>query len=213
MPDFKPGVHVTTDNLAKVMKQIAKLSGQEVLVGIPDSAPERHDSPVTNAQLLYIHEYGAPEANIPARPSVIPGIEDAKDAITAQMEKGSRALMGGNTDAAEKALHAAGLIAVSSIKDKITEGDFAPLAESTIAARKRKGNDSTKPLVVTAQMRNAITYVIAGGSEAPEANGNSNSDNGSGAAEDIENLAEGVAGEAEGGIAGLAEGAEALLVF
>jgi hypothetical protein len=157
--------YVQTDNLAKVLKQIAELAKKQVLVGIPDSAPDRTDGSISNAQLLYIHEFGAPAANIPARPSVIPGIEDAMEPITAQLATGSKALLDGKVDMAEKCLHAAGLIAVSSIKNKITEGDFTPLAASTIAARQRAGNDSEKPLTVTAQMRNAITYVVVGSEE------------------------------------------------
>jgi hypothetical protein len=154
-PDF-----VKTDNLAKLMKQIADMSKQEILVGIPDSGPERRDGDVSNAQLAYIHEFGAPAANIPARPFMIPGIEDAKDRINTQLEKGSRALMDGDLDGANKAMNAAGLIAVSSIKSKIVEGDFAPLAPATIAA---KGSDHA--LIDSAQMMNAITYVIVGAQE------------------------------------------------
>lgn len=145
---------ILTDNLDKILKQVAKIAKRSVLVGIPEGS-ERSDGEISNAALAYIHELGAPAANIPARPFMAPGIEDAKERITAQLEKGSKALMEGNAHKADQALNAAGLIAVNSIKNKISDGDFAPLKDSTI---KRKGSD--RPLLDSGQMRNSITYLV-----------------------------------------------------
>lgn len=65
---------VTTDNLAKVLATMAQLVKKDVLVGIPDSAPEREeDTPLSNAQIGYILDNGSPKANIPARPFLVPG--------------------------------------------------------------------------------------------------------------------------------------------
>ena len=62
------GVKVTRDKVASVIKAVSDLATKDVLVGIPDSAPERKDGePISNAQIGYIQETGAPEANIPAR--------------------------------------------------------------------------------------------------------------------------------------------------
>lgn len=60
---------------------------KEVLIGIPMSTTERPDGEITNAELGYIHEYGAPEANIPARPFLIPGVESVKGKALELMKK------------------------------------------------------------------------------------------------------------------------------
>jgi phage gpG-like protein len=157
----------TKDRTAKLLKQLSNLAKQQVLVGIPGGS-ERSDGELSNAQIGYIQDQGSPAANIPARPFMTPGIEAAQERITAKLQKDSKALLDGDLRTANESLNAAGLIAVSSIQNKITEGDFEPLAASTIAKRKAEGNDSGKPLTVTGQLRNSITYVIVVGQEGSE---------------------------------------------
>jgi hypothetical protein len=149
--------YILVDDLDKILKQVAEVAKQSVLVGIPEGS-EREDGGISNAALAYIHEFGSPAANIPARPFMREGIEEARERITAQLEKGSKALLDGDPHKADQALNAAGLIAVNSIKGKITDGDFAPLAEATI---RRKGSD--RPLIDTGAMRNSITYLVVNG--------------------------------------------------
>jgi hypothetical protein len=54
----------------------------------------------------------------------------------------------------------AGLIAESSVRKKINEGPFEPLAPKTLQERKRRGRTGEKPLIDTGQLRNSVTYVI-----------------------------------------------------
>lgn len=55
-------------------KAIAKLLGLHKLpeytiaVGVPAPKAERKDTGINNAELMYIHEYGAPSRGIPPRP-------------------------------------------------------------------------------------------------------------------------------------------------
>ena len=71
-------VTITKDKVNAVVGSITKLVGKQVLVGIPEANGSRQDpeesAPVTNAALGYIHEFGSPRANIPARPFLIPGV-------------------------------------------------------------------------------------------------------------------------------------------
>ena len=76
-------VTVLKDELARAMKNVRALTGQRVMVGIPEDTTTRDDkSGITNAALGYIHTYGAPSRNIPARPFLVPGVEAEKDKIT-----------------------------------------------------------------------------------------------------------------------------------
>ncbi len=132
-----------------------------MLVGIPESAPERDDEPISNAVIGYIQETGSPVNNIPPRPFLVPGVKDAQVPIAAQLGKGAQLALSGQASAAETALHSAGLTAQNAVRAKLQAGeDFQPLAESTLAARRRRGRSGTKPLIDTGQLRNSITYVV-----------------------------------------------------
>jgi phage gpG-like protein len=154
-----------TDATAQVAVGMNLLKGQEVLVGVPaEKAPrdaaEARGMEITNAALAYIHNYGSPAANIPARPFMEPGIEEAKPEIGDGFQKAGVAALEGKSDVMMKSLHGIGIRASTSVRNKINEGIPPPLAASTIAARKRRGRTGTKPLVDTGAMRNSITYVV-----------------------------------------------------
>lgn len=177
-----------------IRAQLALLGVLEVLVGFPDDSEnsERTDASgsatgeITNAALGYIHDNGAPEANIPARPFMIPGIKAAQEEVADLLGKTARAVLrGGGESKIQDGLTQVGFKAANSIKRTINEGIPPPLADSTLRARLRGGRkngagarkgalqeldarwdgqapstDYAKPLVDTGQMRNAVTYVI-----------------------------------------------------
>lgn len=158
-------VTITKDGVPGLLAGIRTLTQSRVLVGVPDEKADRagDGEPVTNAGLAYIHDNGAPGANIPARPFMRPGIDNAKDKIVGAMKSGAKNALDGKPDAAETALKKVGLIAQASIRAKITDGPFVPLAPRTIAERKRRGRTGDmKPLIDTGKMRESITYVIRG---------------------------------------------------
>ena len=77
------GVKITIDKVEDVLRAVKTLTRQQILVGVPSENAERQDdpgakpSPINNAQLAYVQEFGSPAQNIPARPFLIPGVEDA----------------------------------------------------------------------------------------------------------------------------------------
>jgi hypothetical protein len=183
--------------LDELYTSLAILADIEVLVGFPEETAQRQEdsretddygkpiksvegSDMTNAALGYVHDNGAPEVNIPARPFMIPGIEEAKPRLVNKLAQMTNAVVrrGGGMTVVEQGFHQVGLIAKLSIQNKITEGIPPPLADSTLRERAKKGRkgagiellsrekgyapsmDFAKPLVDTGQMRNAVTYVI-----------------------------------------------------
>lgn len=158
-------VKVTTDRVAAVLKSIKGLERNQVMVGIPsETAPRQPDpddpSPLTNAQIGYILDKGSPAANIPARPFLAAGVASVKDEWVEKYKQGSKAVLDGRLADADKVHMAAGLIAEKGVKAKINDGPFEALSPVTIAARKRRGRKSQKPLVDAGQMRNSVTHVI-----------------------------------------------------
>ncbi|MFJ7312524.1 hypothetical protein ACIQVE_07085 [Pseudomonas sp. NPDC098747] len=152
---------VVQDHTAKVLEAIEALTKQQVLIGIPSSKAERKEGePINNAQLGYIHEFGAPAANIPARPFLIPGVELGKESIENHMKKAAKAALSSDKAKVENELHAAGLVGQAGARYQINSGDHAPLAEGTLSARRKRGRTGEKPLIDTGQLRNSITYVV-----------------------------------------------------
>jgi len=189
---IKGGVKLIRDQAVAHVEAVEILLRNEILVGFPEQNADREpeDSHLsgpngpTNAALGYIHDHGAPEANIPARPFMDPGIQSTRDDLAGQfrslLEKVTH--VGGipPTQVAQR-LHRIGLVASVGIKNKINEGIPPPLAESTLLKRANRGlkgrkgaqkelqnrakgeapsTQFAKPLVDTGQLRNAVNYVI-----------------------------------------------------
>lgn len=183
---MKSGLTTTLDNTAKFFRSIDLLIGTKVMVGVPEDKSARQDATgISNAALAYIHEHGEPTVHIPARPFMVPGIERVKGDSIDLLKTAAEKALDGDPAAVERQLNRVGLLNQASIRGVITEGIPPPLAASTIAGRIRrvkgkKRRDSIAaalaagtpesrqggveglftPLVVTGQLRNAITYVL-----------------------------------------------------
>lgn len=155
---------VTEDFTEQFAAVIRKFKRDAVLVGIPESdATRKNDEPINNATLLAINNFGSPINNIPARPVMEIGIRNAQGAIIEQMKAGARLALSRGPEAISVTYNRVGIIASNSIKKAVNsqEGIDSPSA-ATLAAREAAGFKGTKALIVTGQMRNAITYVIPG---------------------------------------------------
>jgi hypothetical protein len=130
----------------KLYNTVRKADGASVKVGLFDGEL---------AEIGMIHEFGAPKAHIPARPFIKQTFVNHRGDLVALQRKLAAAIMTGRIDE-KRAMGLLGAWAAGAIKATITrDGNFAPLAPSTIAAK-----SSSKPLVETGQMANAITFVV-----------------------------------------------------
>jgi hypothetical protein len=189
-------VSIVKDKVPLVFKQLSELLGSDVLVGIPESTATRASGELNNATIGYLMESGAPGANIPARPFLVPGVRKAAPAALAQLRKAAiAALSVEHAGSPEQYLTAAGLLAVASVKREITTGDFVPLKPATIRNRLRQRGTLSRraaealyaelirsgespaaaqaaagirPLINTAQLLNSITFVVRKNGEAAQ---------------------------------------------
>jgi hypothetical protein len=142
---------VETDKLKQVADAIRTLAKKRVLVGVPmetsaRAQTERLGEAVTggtmsNASLGYVHEFGSPARNIPARPHLVPGVEKALDDIKQRLTLAARRALDGELEAAEQYLGQAGQVAVNSVQQMIRNKLSPPLAESTVQARRLRRPD------------------------------------------------------------------------
>lgn len=158
-------VTVKLDRVKLTLASIRSLTTNQVLVGIPSTTAEREPDPedpqpLTNAEIGYIQENGAPEANIPARPFLRPGISGAVPQIVARYENGAKAVLDGRLASIDQVHAQVGLSAQNAVRKKITDGPFAPLKPSTLANRRARGRKGERPLIDTGQLRNALTFVV-----------------------------------------------------
>lgn len=152
---------VTRDILDKVTASLAAMGKRRVMIGIPSPENVRNGDAIGNAALGYVHEHGSVANNIPARPFLVPGVKAAEPQALKSLKASAQQTLSGNASALDRGLNTAGLMAQSSVKRTIKAGEgFAPLAGSTLAARRRKGFKGEKPLIRTGQLLNSITYVV-----------------------------------------------------
>ena len=162
---MKSGMKMTKDSMSTLLKSIEGLSKQRVLIGIPNEEAARVNadgsvSPINNAAIGYIVETGSPTTNAPARPFLVPGVQESLPQAEPHIRQAGVKALVGNLDSAEREFHAAGLIAQSSVKRKMNVGPFAKLADSTLAARRRRGVTRVTPTVDTANLQGHIVYVL-----------------------------------------------------
>lgn len=148
-------------NRAKIRYGVNRLTRDQILVGVPSSSGE-HSGGINNATLAYIHNYGSPAANIPQRQFMEPTLRQMRPVIEKWLRYMGRLAIHGQVERIPTVEMQLGQLIVDAIKRKITDGPFAPLAQSTVRARERRGQDVSNlhPLIDSGQLRRSINFVI-----------------------------------------------------
>jgi hypothetical protein len=163
----QPTLKVTKDFTKDFNETIKRFKDDAVLIGIPADNTERNgdkEEPIGNAAILAINHFGSEEAHIPPRPVLIIGIRNAKEDIAAIFKEGMKTVLKKGVNGLSTMYERAGTVAANACKKVInTQDSIDPPADSTLRARKyltASGFKGTKSLLVTGQVRNAITYVV-----------------------------------------------------
>lgn len=173
----KPLATVTvTSRTAELNEALKRLQRTVVAVGIAKGSKGdlRDDGGPPNSDLGFIHEFGSPAANIPPRPFLRPGVEDARESVVQNLESAMRAALANNKQAVNTHLEGAGKSAVASVKKKMQEGPFEPLKPSSIESRHRSRGTKGKrenekkgvgiqPLINTGSLQGAIDFLVEDG--------------------------------------------------
>ena len=159
MPDGGIGVRKTIDNVDKIRERMATLTKSDVLVGIPAEKASRPGTPINNAALAYIHEFGSPAQNIPARPFLFPGVRAIQPQAIALFKQGGRDVLQGATSPSV-VLNKVGLLARNSVVNAITDPvpPFVPLKPATIRARLRKTAAGRRKLRGLKKIKDAASW-------------------------------------------------------
>lgn len=153
-------VRIVKDRVGAVLKGVRELTSKQVLVGIPSTTAGRDDTPINNAEIGYLMETGSPAQNIPERPFLVPGVENATKQFTPHLKAAGLSALEGKTAMIERDFDRAGMVASSAVKAKITDGPFTPLSPKTLQKRRAKGRAGERPLIDTGQLRRSVTHVV-----------------------------------------------------
>lgn len=139
--------------------QIANdLENKQVKVGFLESSVYPDDGQSV-AYVAAINEYGCPEKNIPARPFMRPTIADKKGEwvgiVNGLIKQGMQ------SGVMPDVLDSVGLAMAGDIKQAIADVKTPPLSAGTLAARRKRGNGSSKPLNDTGYMIASVQSVVS----------------------------------------------------
>jgi len=140
------------------LKNLAKrLESSEAQVGFFESARYPDGTPV--AYVAAIQEYGYPEGGIPPRSFMRSTIDERAKPWSKVVANGAKSVIQGNKEIAD-IMETIGLLASGDMRKKISKITQPPLKESTIKNRRRKGNNSVKPLVDERILLPSLTHVV-----------------------------------------------------
>ena len=148
-----------TSNSEAIKKMLAELEKKEIRVGFFENSKYTDGTPI--AYVAAIQEFGY--GPIPPRPFMRPAEEANKGKWLKGIAAGVRGVIAGNVTL-DHALEQVGMVAAGDVRKAIKAVTAPPLAESTVRARQRrkKGKKavSTKPLVDTSQMLQAVNSAV-----------------------------------------------------
>lgn len=143
----------------KIIAEIRKMKGSYTKVGLPQEGrvEPNPDTGITEMSELVtigaVHEFGAPNKNIPERSFVRSSTDDNRSRIIKMQQLEISKITAGNSTV-ELSLKRMGTTMTALMQRKIRQGPFEPLKQSTID---RKG--SSKPLIDKGQLIQSIQHV------------------------------------------------------
>lgn len=131
-------------------RMLKEIADKEVRIGFQHGKATEEDG-TDVCDVAAWNELGT--VNMPSRPFLRKSVDENEGKINSFLQSKMKDLVRGVS--AEQVLKEIGIFQKDLIQEKITEGSFAPNAESTV---RQKG--SSKPLIDSGRMRQSVNYVI-----------------------------------------------------
>lgn len=145
--------HLNLDKIKAILERAPKeFEGMVAQVGFPTG--KNYEDGTSVAYVATIHEFGAPEVNIPARPFMRPTVRTKKQEWIKTIKDGVGQVVLGKMSAFD-VLDVVGIQASADIQTTISNIYSPPNSPETI---RRKG--SSKPLVDTGLMLASVTNAV-----------------------------------------------------
>lgn len=134
----------------RFQRMLKEIADKEVRIGFQHGKATEEDG-TDVCDVAAWNEFGT--VNMPSRPFLRKSVDENEGKINSFLQSKMKDLVRGVS--AEQVLKEIGIFQKDLIQEKITEGSFAPNAESTV---RQKG--SSKPLIDSGRMRQSVNYVI-----------------------------------------------------
>ncbi|HCU25442.1 MAG TPA: hypothetical protein DF383_10535 [Deltaproteobacteria bacterium] len=172
-------VQVVDKGWERIVRELGASDGSFVKVGfVGENNPQHKNSKMDMASLAAIHEFGADEVSIPARPFMSQAFDKNRGELNDFISREYNRVLTGQQDA-EGGLKRIGDWFKGKIQKEIKDGDFKSLAASTIAAKsrkivaaikrkkgatttdeKRRSSGGSTPLIETGQMMQSVDHEV-----------------------------------------------------
>lgn len=140
--------------LMKVYERMGRAGKKQIAVGFPKGQAQAYPDGTGVAQVAAQHVYGL---GVPQRDFMALARQGIIESTTPILQAIAKAESSGEGKGAEALREAAGMAAVSKIKEAIIDLSDPPNAPSTIEAK-----GSSNPLIDTGHMKDSVTYVVRG---------------------------------------------------
>src|SRR5208337_744368 len=168
MINFETSTQQYGTSLKDIESALIALSKKSLLVGVFNEGrtePESEEKQeLTNSELAFIFEFGAPEVKIPARSFMFPTLRDKLTDIQGYLLRAAEYALQGDNESVDKTLSSLGIELVAAIKDRILKSIPPALSKNTlrklITETKRRSDYGTTPLKVTGQFVNSFNYSV-----------------------------------------------------
>jgi len=162
-------VKVTSDKeLEKFMIQLEKHVGKIEPLQIGYFEHSRYPDGKQVAEIAVHHEFGAPNAKIPARPTMRPAMKEFEKDLPQMIVDDAQENLHNPKQFAKRLPGRMGFVGAGLIHKRMARLKSPPLAESTLKRRRTRRVNRTrskKPLIDTGQMRTSISMKV--GNKAP----------------------------------------------
>ena len=119
----------------------------------------KYDDGTPVASVAAQNEFGDPEKNIPARPTMRPAAIEKKNELNQVTAQAAKQVIAGKITAKD-AMDRITYLMENAIAKNITALTSPPLSPVTIEIRKSKGNTSTKPLIDSGKMLQQLSSIV-----------------------------------------------------
>jgi|SRR5208283_370541 len=171
MINFETSTQQYGTSLKDIESALIALSKKSLLVGVFNEGrpvTEGKEKELTNSELAFIFEFGAPEVKIPARPFMFPTLRDKLTDIQGYLLRAAEYALQGDNESVDKTLDSLGIELVAAIKDRILKSIPPALSKNTLrkwiklpgGTPKKRSEYGTIPLKITGTFMNSFEHTV-----------------------------------------------------
>src|SRR5208337_4867202 len=171
MINFETSTQQSATSLKDIESALIALSKKSLLVGVFNEgriAIVRGEQELTNSELAFIFEFGAPEVKIPARSFMFPTLRDKLTDIQGYLLRAAEYALQGDNESVDKTLDSLGIELVAAIKDRILKSIPPALSKNTLrkwiklpgGTPKKRSEYGTIPLKITGTFMNSFEHTV-----------------------------------------------------